>query len=198
MGGFMPGPTPSLTFKALTKEYWNDFETLFGRGGAYGGCWCMWWRSKRKEFEQRGNDGNKAAMRAIVDSGQPTGILAYQESEPIGWCSIAPRESFGSLNRSPVLKRIDDQPVWSLVCLFVGEPYRRRGVAEALVRAALDHVAQQGGRIIEAYPTISSKDELPPVSSFMGVPELFLRLGFKEVARPSKSRMIVRCFLKSV
>jgi GNAT superfamily N-acetyltransferase len=182
----------NLEFKPLTPETWPDFEQLFGSKGAYGGCWCMWWRSTRAEFEKRGNEGNKAAMRAIVDSGQPTGILAYEHGGPIGWCSIAPRPTYGSLNRSPILKRIDDQPVWSLVCLFVAQEVRRQGVAEALVRAAIDHVSQQGGRIIEAYPTVSSKDDLPPVSSFMGVPDLFLRLGFKEVARPSKSRMIVR------
>lgn len=184
-----------FTFKPLTPQTWSDLETLFGDHGAYGGCWCMWWRSKRKEFEQRGSKGNKAALKAIVDSGLPTGILAYQKKSPIGWCSIAPRHTYGSLERSPILKRIDDQPVWSLVCLFVAKQSRRQGVAEALVRAALDRAAQQGARIVEAYPTLSNKKELPPVSSFMGVPELFLRVGFQEVARPSKSRMILRYFV---
>jgi ribosomal protein S18 acetylase RimI-like enzyme len=187
----------NLTFKPLTPQTWSDFETLFGRSGAYGGCWCMWWRSTRKEFEQRGNDGNKSAMRAIVQSGQPTGILAYQGEIPVGWCSIAPRETYGSLERSPVLRRIDDQSVWSLVCFFVAKEFRRQGIAESLVRGAIEHVAEQGGRIIEAYPTVSSKNKLPPVSSFMGVPDLFLKAGFKEVARPSKSRMIVRYEIRS-
>jgi hypothetical protein len=61
-----------------------------------------------------------------------------------------------------------------------------------MVGAAIEHVAVHEGQTIEAYPTLSSKEELPPVSSFMGVPDLFLRAGFKEVSRPSKSRIIMR------
>jgi GNAT superfamily N-acetyltransferase len=156
----------------------------------------MWWRSTRKEFEQRGNEGNKAVMKAIVDSGQPTGILAYQGDVPVGWCSIAPRETYGSVERSHILRRIDDQPVWSLVCMFVARANRNHGVAEALVRAAIDHVDKNGGKIVEAYPTIPKQEKLPPISSFMGVPQLFQRVGFEEVARPSKSRMIMRYLIK--
>ncbi len=188
----MPDSERKLTFKPLTSHIWEDFETLMGRSGGYGGCWCMWWRSKRKEFEQRGNEGNKAAMKAIVESGQPTGIIAYQDALPVGWCSIAPRETYGAVERSHVLRPIDDQPVWSLVCFFVAKDLRGQGIAEALIRAAIEHVGEKGGEIVEAYPTVPKKDELPPSSSFMGVPRLFQRIGFEEVARPSKSRMIMR------
>jgi GNAT superfamily N-acetyltransferase len=181
-----------LGFQPLTSDRWTDFEALFGKRGAYGGCWCMWWRCTRREFEQQQGEGNRLAMKALVDSGVIPGILACHAGQAIGWCSIAPREQFGALERSPVLKRLDDQPVWSLVCLFVHREFRGRGVAQALIGGALHYAQSQGASVVEAYPTVPREDRLPPVSSFMGVPALFEQAGFVECARPSKSRAIMR------
>ena len=51
----------------LTPERWSDFEELFGPRGAYGGCWCMWWRTTRKEFEGCQGEKNRQAMKALVE-----------------------------------------------------------------------------------------------------------------------------------
>jgi GNAT superfamily N-acetyltransferase len=185
-----------LEFYPLTPDRWPDFERLFGAQGAYGGCWCMWWRSTRREFEQRGNEGNRRAMKALVESGQVPGLLAYHHGEAVGWCSIAPREQYGALERSPVLKRLDDAPVWSLVCLFVARDYQGQGVAGALIRAAVEYVRGQGGTVVEAYPTEPKAERLPPVSSFMGLPAMFAQAGFVECARPSERRVVMRYYLK--
>lgn len=176
----------------LTGERWADFEKLFGKHGAYGGCWCMWWRISRREFEAQQGEGNRLAMKRIVDSGEVPGILSYARGEPVGWCSVAPRERFQSLERSPVLKRIDDQPVWSLVCFFVSKAFRGEGISEKLVRDAVDYALSRGAEVIEAYPAITGGKRLPPVSSFMGIPTVLERAGFVECARPSKSRRILR------
>jgi GNAT superfamily N-acetyltransferase len=185
-----------LEFYPLTPDRWPDFERLFGAQGAYGGCWCMWWRSTRREFEQRGNEGNRRAMKALVESGQVPGLLAYHHGEAVGWCSIAPREQYGALERSPVLKRLDDAPVWSLVCLFVARDYQGQGVAGALIRAAVEYVRGQGGTVVEAYPIEPKAERLPPVSSFMGLPAMFEQAGFVECARPSERRVVMRCYLR--
>lgn len=185
-----------LNFHPLERDRWSDFEELFGAHGAYGGCWCMWWRIRRREFEAQQGEGNRRAMKAIVESGEVPGILAYAKGKPVGWCSVAPRERFGVLDRSPVLKRIDDQPVWSLVCFFVSKGWRGKGLVEALIRNAVKYVRGQGGKVIEAYPTRPRERRLPPVSSFMGVPTVFARVGFVECARPSESRMIMRYFIE--
>jgi len=177
----------------LTPQRWRDFEALFGAHGAYGGCWCMWWRSTRREFENRKGEGNRRAMKAIVDSGKIPGLLAYLETEPVGWCSVAPREEFSSLERSPVLKRLDDQPVWSIVCFYVAKGFRGQGIAEALIGGALDHVRSRGGSMVEAYPTPPKEAPLAPVSSYMGLPAMFIRAGFMECARPSRSKRVMRC-----
>src|SRR5262245_64436702 len=118
-----PKPRPAkrqqhsqFQFNPLTPERWSDVESLFGPRGACGGCWCMWWRLKRSTFNQQKGDRNKAAFKAVVDSGDAPGILAYAKGIPIGWCAVAPRESYSALERSSILMRIDDEPVWSIVC----------------------------------------------------------------------------------
>lgn len=181
-----------LQFYPLTTERWPDFDTLFGPRGAYGGCWCMWWRLTRSQFEQQQGESNRQAMQAIVARGEVPGILGYWQGEPIAWCSVAPRQQFASLNRSPVLKPLDDTPVWSLVCLFVSPDYRGRGVTLDVIRGAIDYVKEQGGEVVEAYPTVPRESRLPPVSSFMGTPAMFERAGFVACARPSASRMVMR------
>src|SRR4030042_48278 len=106
-------------FHPLTPDRWPDFEKLFGPRGAYGGCWCMWWRLARKDFEKNQGEGNRKAMKALVEAGTIPGIIACFGKEPAGWCSVAPREDFPVLERSRVLKRLDDEPVWSIVCFFI-------------------------------------------------------------------------------
>jgi GNAT superfamily N-acetyltransferase len=179
----------------LTPDRWADFEALFGEHGAYGGCWCMWWRITRSQFAKERGDGNRRAMRALVTSGTVPGILGYRGTAAVGWCSVAPREQFGSLNRSPVLKRIDDRPVWSIVCFFVAKPYRDQGLTQALIRGAIDYARTNGAEIVEAYPTPPKEGRLPPVSSYMGIPAMFHQAGFIECARPSKSKRVMRYFI---
>lgn len=184
---------PALTLHRLTPDRWADFETLFGPSGAYGGCWCTWWRQTRSAYSDNGNAGNKRLARSLVDEGSVMGLLGYVGGQPAAWVSVAPRGEFASLARSPVLKPIDDQPVWSLVCLFVGKEYRGNGLAVRMIGGAIDYIAKRGGRIVEAYPSLPKGDRpLPPVSSFMGTPAMFEAAGFERVARPSAAKAIYR------
>lgn len=180
----------------LTPDRWFDFVELFGTKGAYGGCWCMWWRLPRSEFEKSHGAGNRRAMKRIVDSGVIPGLLAYRDGKPIGWCSVAPREQFGVLERSRILKRLDDQPVWSIVCFYIHKDYRGQAVGEKLIRGAIKYVKSCGGKIIEAYPTLARGRNLAPVSSFVGLPHVFKKVGFTECKRPSASRVIMRYYIK--
>jgi GNAT superfamily N-acetyltransferase len=185
-----------LAIHPLTIDVWPDFEELFGKNGAYAGCWCMWWRCTRREFEQYQGEGNRLALYSIVEKGVIPGILGYKDGRAVGWCSVAPREQYGSLERSRVLRRLDEAPVWSRVCLFVSQKYRDQGVGEALIRGAIEYVKNQGGRVVEAYPYKPREKRLSPVSSFMGTPIMFERAGFEEVAQPSKSKSIMRYWIE--
>ena len=180
-----------LTFHPLTPERWPDLEALFGPRGAYGGCWCMFWRQTRSEFERLRGETNRQLFKALVEAGLPTGILAYDAEKPVGWCAVAPREEYGSLSRSRVLKPVDDQPVWSVTCFFVARGWRRRGVTVGLLRAAADHVRAMGGSVMEGYPTRPRMAQADPFV-YMGTESAFLQAGFTEAARPSPSRSIMR------
>lgn len=179
-------------FHPLVIERWNDFEKLFGKRGACGGCWCMWWRLRYKEFEEQKGEKNRNAMFELVKHGRIPGILAYDRDSPIGWCSVAPREEFIRLESSKILKPVDDQPVWSIVCLFVAKEYRRRAVSLQLIKEAINYVRKQGGHILEGYAIEAKKSKIPDVFAFNGFLSTYLEAGFKEVARRSETRPIVR------
>ncbi len=181
-----------LVFKPVTTTEWPDMQRLFGPNGADGGCWCMWWRIKRSEFDRMHGDENQRAMEAIIRSDEVPGLLAYLENEPIGWCSVAPREAFPVLDRSPVLKRVDDQPVWSIVCFYIAQHYRRSGLTRLLIDAALDYAQAQGANIVEAYPIDPETIKVDPGAAFTGLIGAFREAGFKEVARRSKRRAVLR------
>lgn len=183
---------PTLEFYPLTPERWEDLEILFGEQGACGGCWCMWWRLKCSQFEKQKGEGNKRALKNIVDSGEIPGLLCYADGLPIAWCSVAPREKYPVLERSRSLKRINDDPVWSIVCFFVAKPFRNKGVTVKLLMAAIEYVREQGGKIVEGYPIEPKKDRMPNVFAWTGFASAFRKAGFVEVLRRSENRPIMR------
>ena len=165
---------------------------LFGERGACGGCWCMWWRLKRAQFEKQKGQRNKKALKRIVAAGQIPGLLGYAGSQPVGWCAVAPRETFSVLERSRTLKRIDDEPVWSVVCFFVARPFRRQGMTVKLLQAAVEYAGRHGAKIVEGYPMDPRKGALPDAFAWTGLASAFRQAGFVEVLRRSASRPIMR------
>lgn len=182
-----------LEIHPATAERWQDLEELFGKRGAYGGCWCMYWRLPGSQWARQRGEGNRQALRQLMESGRVPGILAYAGGKAVGWCSVSPRTELGRLERSRTLKRIDEQPVWSIICFFVARPFRRQGLLVALIEAAVEHVRSQGGKVVEAYPLRRTGGSA--MEKFMGLTPAFLAAGFEEVAQVSKSQSIVRCYL---
>ncbi len=185
-----------LEFHPLTPERWTDLEELFGEHGACGGCWCMWWRLKRSEFDQQKGEGNRKSLKKIVNSGEIPGILAYAKGQAIAWCSVAPREIYPTLERSRTLKRVDDKPVWSVVCFFVDKQFRRKGVTGKLLRAAIEYVRRQGGKILEGYPKEPNKEKIPDPFAYTGLASTFRKAGFVEMLRRSETQPIMRYLIK--
>lgn len=186
---------PDLDFHPVTPERWHDLETLFGPRGACAGCWCMWWRLSRSQFDKQKGQENKQALKTIVNSGDVPGLLAYANGQPVGWCSVAPREEFSALERSRILKRVDDQPVWSIVCFFVAKPFRHKGVTVGLLKAAVEYARQHGARIVEGYPVEPKKTSVPDIFAYTGMVSAFRKAGFVEVLRRSETRPIMRYFI---
>lgn len=183
---------PRLQCHPLTSDRWADFETLFGERGACGGCWCTFWRRPRAEFVRDKGAGNRRFMLNLVDEGEPPGILGYMGEEPVGWCAVAPRQEYLTLEKSRILKPVDDTPVWSISCLFVEKKHRRKGFSVQLLRGAMEHVRLRGGKIVEGYPIEPKTDDMPAPFAWVGLAAAFLSAGFREVARRSDTRPIMR------
>jgi GNAT superfamily N-acetyltransferase len=183
-----------LEIRPVTADRWQDLVELFGERGGYANCWCMWWRVTAAEFDRgirnRGA-GNRRAMRRLVAGGRVPGLLAYRDGQPVGWVSLAPREEFGRLQRSPTLKPVDDRPVWSIVCFFMDRRERGKKVGTALLGAAVRYAAEQGATIVEGYPADPSHRAISNADAYTGVVSMFRRAGFREVVRRG-SRPIMR------
>jgi GNAT superfamily N-acetyltransferase len=190
----------NLTFRPLTRKEWPALEALFGKSGACAGCWCMYWRLGRGEWEgpQRERSArNKVKFRRLVEKGpRPPGILAFDGDTAVGWVAIEPREAYPKLERSRFLKAVDDESVWSVTCFYIKSGHRGRGVMRALVEAAVDHAAEAGARLVEAYP-VDTEKRLSAGSAYTGVASTFRREGFETVARRAAHRPIVRKALKA-
>jgi ribosomal protein S18 acetylase RimI-like enzyme len=177
--------TAQLEVHPATRDRWNDMVELFSRRGPRGGsqnspaagCWCMYWR-------RRSNGDvalNKRRMSAIVRAGKEPGLLAYRDGVPVGWISVAPREEFEVLLRSPQYRpRDEDVGVWSIVCFTIDRDARRRGVAAALLEAAVEHAFVRGASAVEAYPHVSNGED------YMGSLRLYERARFIRVRDASK------------
>ena len=171
----------------VTPERWQDLETLFARKNS---CWCMYWREPYSEYK-KGGEHNRPAMENLIDGGTVPGLLAYVDGVPAGWVSVAPREDYPALESSRSLKRLDDQPVWSIVCFYIDSAYRGQGLMLTLIQAAVDYAKDHGASIIEAYP-MDPQGIAEAGGLFTGLAKVFAKAGFVEMARPTPSRRILR------
>jgi GNAT superfamily N-acetyltransferase len=151
----------------------------------------MWWRLSSTEWEKRKGSDRKEALKTIVNQGKAPGIIAYSGGQPIAWCSISPREEFHRLERSRTLKRIDNQPVWSVVCFFVAKHCRQKGVSTRLLEAAVKYAKDQGAKIIEGYPNRSGEKQ-QDTTVYTGLASMFQKVGFTDCGSTSKIRTIMR------
>ncbi len=180
--------------KELCPELWPDLENLFGRNGACGGCWCMYWRvQKGVKWEDVKGAPNKEQLKQMVLTGKIHGILAYHEAQPVGWCTFGPRLEFPKLDRSPSLKCDDAAQIWSVPCFFVKSRFRGKGAGRALLSHALRAMREKGAKIVEGYPSKPGKDgKYISAFSWTGTISLFEKEGFEVVGDREKGKLRVR------
>lgn len=150
---------PDLTIAPLTSDRLGNLATLFEQGGDPKWCWCAYFRVRSFDFSK----GSKAKHRSVLEAaaadgtaeGRAPGLVAYDGTEAVGWISIGPREDYERLVHSRVLAPVDDSPVWSIVCFVVGRRSRGRGIARALLAAAIAYAREHGATMLEAYPVES-------------------------------------------
>jgi ribosomal protein S18 acetylase RimI-like enzyme len=160
------------------------------------GCWCMYYRVSGKGDLTRPGEGQrgslkKSALRKLAAKDPPPGLIGYRGQTPVGWISLGPREDYAKLAKSPVMKPVDDQPVWSIVCFVVPSEFRKQGVARELLAGAVRYANKRGVKLLEAYPVDKSEPHAADASWF-GSKRMFDEAGFHEVARRRPDRPVVR------
>jgi molybdopterin converting factor subunit 1 len=180
-----------FTIAPVTAEKWRDLERLFGERGACAGCWCQWPRLQGAEFKAGAGEPNKRRLRRLVESGPPPGLIGYWGAEPVAWLALAPRADYVRLERSRILTPVDDQPVWSVPCFFVARPFRKRGLTVRMLREAARYARTRGARILEGYP-VDPPARVADAFVWWGLARTFEQAGFREVARRSTTRPIMR------
>ncbi|TMQ69139.1 MAG: GNAT family N-acetyltransferase, partial [Candidatus Eisenbacteria bacterium] len=185
-------PAAGLRVLPATSDRWADVERLFGPRGACAGCWCMYPRLSGAEFRAGAGEGNRRRLQRLVREGPPPGLLGYLDGEAVAWCALAPREAYPRLEHSRTLARVDDRPVWSIVCFFVARPFRRRGLTVEMLGHAARYARERGARVLEGYPVDPRSGKTADAFAWWGVTAAFLAAGFREVARRSPTHPIVR------
>jgi GNAT superfamily N-acetyltransferase len=160
----------------------------------------MYWRVPHggKMWEAAVGRPNRRAFKKLVESGQARGMLAFDGSTPVGWCSFGKRLDFPRTETAKAYRREDIEKVWSINCFFLAKGYRGCGVSQKLASGAVKAIRRRRGRVIEAYPaTLTLKGEkLPAVFAYTGPEVVFQRLGFKEVQRLAPTRPLYRLELE--
>ncbi len=171
----------NLTIVPLTEDRFDDLRELFATGDPRW-CWCMYFRARGQSWANASSRDNRASLRRLAaGDGEAPGLVAYQDTTVVGWVSLGPREDYERLAFSTLLRPVDDRPVWSIVCFVVGRHHRRRGVAHALLTAAIDHARARGAKTLESYPLHESRGRISSSDAYVGTQRMFERAGFEVV-----------------
>jgi GNAT superfamily N-acetyltransferase len=191
-----------VTIRRVDEVPWSDAEMVFGTRGDPSTCWCQFFKITDSEWKTLGAAGRASCLQtqanAARDGGAPTpGLIAYAEREPVGWVGVEPRTQYPRALRGTVVtdgsaQSADDDSVWAIVCFVVRVGFRRRGVAGALIAAAVQHARAQGARLIEGYPVdTSEREKVTSAELYHGTVTLFTTAGFSVDARPLPGRALV-------
>jgi GNAT superfamily N-acetyltransferase len=178
----------TMICRPLTPERFPGMEVVFGERGVARSCFCMHWRRPDDGFGDKRD--NRDRFAEVAAEGRPPGLLGYVGQDPVGWVQVGPRHEFPTLDRSRLLKRVDDLEPWSINCFVVRTGYRKRGVGAGLLSAAIDFAKDEGAEVIEAYPVDGPRSSA--VDYFTGTLSMFDEHGFVELIRRNDSRPIVR------
>ena len=178
-----------LEFRPLTPRLMDDLGSVL-RGSWGSGCWCMYPRVTRAleaELPEAGSesDRRRVAMTDLARRRRAPGMLAFQGDEAVGWIAIAPRTELARVESSRATPRIDDEDVWVIPCVTVRPTARGRGVAVALIGAAVAYAAEHGAPAVEAYPRASA-GRVADDNAYFGTEPLFRRAGFRVIRKPPK------------
>ncbi len=175
----MGGMTTPLEVHPLTADRWPDLVTLFGDRGDPAWCWCSFLRVPMDQHTRELTRASRANLERLAGSEQPPGLIGYRAGVPVGWVSVAPRQTFAGFAEPAASS---DEAVWSVTCFVVRPDARRTGVGDALLQGAIAHARASGARVLEGYP-VEPHGTRGGGTLWTGVRSIFDRAGFSERGR---------------
>lgn len=172
----------TFDFQPINTENWADFEALMESKGAPHNCWCTAWMDVEKKNSKPEKSEKKATMKKRIESDIPVGLLAYAHDEPIGWCAVAPRETYRPLGGDD-----SKEQVWSIVCFFIKRAFRGQGLSTIFLNEAIEFAKDNGAEYIEGYPVAKGS----PSYRFMGFKPIFEKADFKFVKNAGTRRHVM-------
>ncbi len=173
-----------MEIRPATTHLWPLLADLFARHGGPDtrSCWCAWWRLRAKDFAASSSAANRERLRGLVESGPPPGLLALEDDRAVGWVGLGPRPEFKRIELSRVIPRVEGPTPWAIVCFVVAADSRGRGVADALLAAAVEHARDAGALALEAYPidpAAAPGGRVRDTGAYVGTRSMFERAGFR-------------------
>ncbi len=194
---------PQLRIVPANQAACADLQAIFGERGDAAGCQCQWFKMPRSEWRSTNRAERAARLHEQTACAHPeasttTGLVAYLDDEPVGWCAVEPRTAYPRLltARVPWTGREEDKSdegVWAVTCFVTRAGFRRRGISRALARAAVEYARDRGARAVEGYPIdLQPNSKRGPNELFVGTSSVFADVGFSEVSRPTAERVVMR------
>jgi GNAT superfamily N-acetyltransferase len=195
--------TAQITVVPANEASWQDLKLVFGQTGDAASCQCQWFQAGPGEFGATPLDVKRERLRAQTNCDHPearttTGLVAYLDGEPVGWCTVQPRTNYVRLlrNRVPWTGRHEDTSddgVWSVTCFVVRKGFRNRGVSRALAAATVDFARARGATAVEGYPmVVEPGKEVIWGQLYVGSLSIFADAGYAEVSTPTPRRVVMR------
>jgi GNAT superfamily N-acetyltransferase len=173
-------PPVAVEVVPATPDRWDDVVTILGRGGDRG-CWCQAPRGFAPGHGKSDPGVRRDLLRSQLGDDPPPGMLAYVDGEVAGWCGFGVRTRLPRLERSRTIPKLDDKPVWSILCFNIRVGYRRRGVARALLEGVVRYAREAGAPGVEAYPVDPEGSRVDVSFAYVGLTPMFERAGFRRV-----------------
>jgi GNAT superfamily N-acetyltransferase len=198
---------PAISVVPANQASCDDLKAVFGTRGDASKCQCQRYKTRATDWDiaWASIPAAKRAkrLREQTRCGQPqaratSGLVAYLDGEPVGWCAVEPRTAYVRLQSKPLVwaGRAEDKAdngVWAVTCFATRAGFRRRGVSRALARAAVDFARERVARAVEGYPmTTTPGQEISWGELHVGSRRIFAAAGFVEVSRPSLRRVVMR------
>lgn len=187
-----------LTVVPVDQASWADLQAIFGDRGDPARCRCQFFKETPAQWRSS-TPGERAERFREQTADHATGLVAFLDGEPAGWCAVEPRTAYRRLRTSRVVwggrdEDPDDDGVWAVTCFVTRAGFRRRGVSAALAKAAADFARERGARAVEGYPIAvePGRKVAWPGELFVGTTGIFADAGYTEVSRPTARRVVMR------